>query len=203
MLNKGSILSGLFFILIIQTHVHLSARSEDDFILLEASLYTISGDTIVGKIKYVNHYNIQFNLPIVDTGGNVIAYYSPKELKGFSYTLLDENYNFISKDNPAGVGKVFLRLLYDGRFSVFQFLELNTKSNYYSFITKYYLWNSDWLEPPITHEFEKQSLLYHFASCPELEYKIKTGEYAFPQIRKIIDEYDACNLTDDYEYFYE
>ncbi len=94
-------------------------------------------------------------------------------------------------------------MLYEGDYTVYQFLELNQKSSVLSFIASYYLWQGKWLEPAISHQHEKESLLHHFSDCPELEYKIKTDEYGLNEIKAIIEEYVNCDLTDDYEFFYE
>jgi hypothetical protein len=70
-------------------------------------------------------------------------------------------------------------------------------------MTSYYLWEKEWLPPPLSLRYETESLLHHFSDCPELEYKIKTGTYGISHIEMILKEYEACELTDEYEFFYE
>ena len=93
--------------------------------------------------------------------------------------------------------------MYQGEYTLYQYLEINYKSTVLSFLVSYYLWNKEWLLPPITQQYETESLLYHFCRCPELEFKIKSGIYGLPEIRDILTEYEKCELTDKYEYFFE
>jgi hypothetical protein len=175
----------------------------DDFILVDSKLWDEKGDTTEGKLIYVNQYNFQFNLVLADTSGNVIKHYSPKDLAGFYYMLDDQIVEYESMLNPVDIGRVFLRVLYKGSKSMYQFLDINYKSTVLSYLTYYYLWEDKWLDPPISAQNETPALLYHFSDCPELEYKIKTSEYSLSNIRLILQEYQECKLTDEYEFFYE
>jgi hypothetical protein len=177
-------------------------QPDDEMLLTDAKLWK-ANDTVRGKIDYINQYNLQFSVTLTDTSGNVIKYYSPKELDGFSILLQKEEMVFRSIENPYDIGRVFLMLIYEGTFSVYLYLELNQRSSFISFVPYYYIWKDGWVEPPITVAHEKEALLMHFSDCPELEYKIKNGEYGLTSIIKIIEEYQDCQLTDDYEFFYE
>jgi hypothetical protein len=195
--------SGIVLVLYCGSMHELSAQDSDKPVLVDGQIFTLAGDTIEGKLLYINQYNFQFSITLTDTSGNLISYYSPKDITGFSYNLHEDQVEFISMSNPSDLGKVFLRLLYKGKYTVYQFLEINHKSSYLTFRTFYYLWDKQWLEPPITFEFETESLLYHFSDCPELDYKIKTGAYGFSNLSLILNEYESCHLTDEYEFFYE
>ena len=184
---------------------NLSCYSQDkeNLILVQSKLWTFNGDTIEGDLIYNNQYNFQFNLTLADTSGNTIEHYSPKELAGFMYQLEDEVVEYESMLNPVDIGRVFLRVLYRGQITVYQFLEINYRTSVLSFLTYYYLWDGEWLEPPLSLQNETETLLDHFSDCPELEYKIKTQQYDLSDIRTILQEYEHCKLTDDYEFFYE
>lgn len=179
------------------------AQEKKDFILVDSKLWNSNGDTIEGKLVYINQYNFQFNLTMADTSGNTIKHYSPKDLAGFYYKLDDQVVEYESMLNPVDIGRVFLRVLYRGKHSVYQFLDINYKSTVLSYLTFYYLWENGWLDPPISIQNQKEALLHHFSDCPELEYKIKTLDYDLSDIRQILQEYQNCELTDDYEFFYE
>ena len=193
----------LLFVVCIPVQDLINAQEKDDVILVDSKLWDQKGDTIEGKLIYINQYNFQFNIMLADTGGNVIKHYSPKDLAGFSYRLNDQDIEYESMLNPVDIGRIFLRILYRGDYSVYQFLDINYKSTVLSYLSYYYLWNKEWLEPPIHSQNETEALLYHFSDCPELEYKIKTHEYELTDIKKIITEYQDCKLTDDYEFLYE
>jgi hypothetical protein len=139
----------------------------------------------------------------VDTAGNYIRNYSPKDLAGFSYNISDVTYEFISMQNPNDMGRIFMRKVHGGRLKVFQFLDINPASSSLSFRVSYFLWKDEWLQPAIRKEFEVESLLHHFKDCHELEYKIKTGELGLNDIKTILKIYESCELTDEYEFFYE
>lgn len=179
------------------------AQDNKDYILVDSELLTGNGDTVKGKLIYINQYNFQFNLTLADTSGNVIKHYSPKDIEGFRYWLDDKMVEYESMLNPVDIGRVFLRVLYRGHYSVYQFLDINYKSSVLSYLTFYYLWDGDWIDPPITNQNETTALLHHFSDCPELEFKIKTHHYDLSDIRQILIEYQNCTLTDEYEFFYE
>jgi hypothetical protein len=172
-------------------------------LLLEAKLWNQQGDTTRCTIIYINQYDLQFKVSCIDTINNEVKYYGPKDLAGFSYIMSDDRVEFQSMPNPEDLGRKFLRIVYRGDITLYQHLEINYKTRYLSYLVSYFLWNGEWMLPPITQAFEKESLLYHFSDCPELEYKIKTGEYGIIQIREIVSEYESCELTDEYEFFYE
>lgn len=172
-------------------------------VLIDATLIFTNDDSLNGKILYRNQYEYQFRIILTDTIGNVIEYYTPKDLRGFIYVIDSSRYRYDAMDNPMDIGKVFLRLMYRGENSVYQFLEANQRNNRISFRLQYYIWNEVWRDPPITPENTTWALLKHFSDCPELEYKIKTGEYGFSSMAKILREYEKCSLTDRYEFFYE
>lgn len=181
----------------------LLAQEDKDYILVKCKLWDQDGDTIEGNLIYINQYNFQFNLTLADTSGKPIKYYSPKELAGFYYKLEDQIVEYESMLNPVDMGRVFLRVLFRGYYTVYQFLDINYKSSVLSYLTYYYLWDNEWLDPPISGQNEIPALLHHFSDCPELEYKIKNKEYDLSNIRQILEEYQDCQLTDEYEYFYE
>ncbi|MBN2524680.1 MAG: hypothetical protein JXB24_15520 [Bacteroidales bacterium] len=196
----------LFFFVVcfIMQYSQTICQENDEFIAVDVKLWNSDGDTLYGTIDYINQYNLQFSVSLIDTNGNVIKYYSPRDIDGFCFVLNDEKAVFHSVENPLNIGMVFLLLIYEGKYSVYRYLELNQRSSIFSFIPHYYLWSENrWLEPEITKPFEKEALLYHFADCPELEYKIKTGEYGLNSIGTIIEEYEECELTDEYEFFFE
>ena len=179
------------------------SQSEDHALLVDVKYWKSKGDTAFGKAMYINQYNFQFNLTICDTSGQPLAYYSPKDLEGFLYTTGDETIEYTSVQNPVDMGRLFLRVVYRGRYTLYQLLDINYRTSVLSFLVSYYLWDNKWVLPPITSSFETESLLYHFSSCPELEYKIKTSQYGLPHIKEIIDEFEHCDLTDRYEFFFE
>jgi len=189
----------LIFLVTFVTH----AQDGDESIIVEVKYWSPQGDTTSGKAIYVNQYNYQLGFTVCDSAGKPMNYYTPKDLGGFVYVTGDEKIEFNSLDNPVDMGRLFLRVVYRGRFVLYQFLEVNYSAATLTFQTSYYLWNGKWLDPPITQKFEKEALLYHFSDCPELEYKIKTGEYGLSKIRNIITEFEGCQLTDTYEFFYE
>jgi len=180
-----------------------NAQIEDRALLADVKFWKNDGDTSFGKALYINQYNFQFNLTICDTSGQPLAYYSPKDLEGFIYYAGNEKVEFNSVQNPVDMGRLFLRVVYRGKYTLYQLLDINYKTTVLSFLVSYYLWDNKWIQPPITSNFEVESLLYHFSSCPELEYKIKTGQYRLPHIKAIIEEFEHCDLTDKYEFFYE
>ena len=188
--------------IILQFH-SVYGQEKDNLLLVEAKLWTAEGDTIPGLLEYMNQYILQFNITLSDTVENSLKYYSPRDIAGFYFLANDEKVIYHSKENPLNIGKVFLKLLYEGEYSVYQYLEIDQRTSYLSFITHYFLWQDDWLEPEISVQFEKEALLKHFSKCPEIVYKIKTGEYGLKNIVELIEEYKKCDLTDDYEYFYE
>jgi hypothetical protein len=203
MLNKQLLLH--FAAFLFQCVFLCSARSQedDDLLLVEGKLWTATGDTIHGELLYINQFNYQFNVTIIDTANKSSQVYSPKDLAGFIYYIDNEGYEFLSMSNPSDIGRLFLRVLYRGKFTLFQLLELNQSSPALSYKVYYYLWDKDWLYPPLTQQYEEESLLKQFSDCPELEFKIKSGAYGLSQIRQIITEYEKCKLTDTYEYFFE
>ncbi len=194
----------LLFLLSFPSQYSVMAQEKDKPLLVDGKLWDLNGDTIEGKIIYINQYNFQFNLTLADTSGKPIKNYSPKELTGFCY-FLDDNVEvaYESMTNPTDIGKVFLRVLYKGDRSVYQFLDINYRSTSLSYLTFYYLWDREWLDPPFSAQNQTAALLHHFSNCPELEYKIKTGEYNLTDIRQILEEYKDCRKTDEYEFFYE
>lgn len=203
MLNKICIL--VFFLFpgpVLYTSLCM-AQSEEPAFLVDIKYWNNDGDTNYGKALYLNQYNIQFNLTLTDTSGHSLAYFSPKDLGGFIYNTGDQEIEFNSMPNPVDLGRMFLRVVYRGNFTLYQLLDINYRSTVLSFLVSYYLWDNEWIYPPVSSKFEKESLLYHFSSCPELEFKIKTGQYGLSQIREIITEFEHCKLTDEYEFFYE
>jgi hypothetical protein len=193
----------LLMLFLLQPFGDLMSQEDGESFLVDCKLWTKEGDTIVGKLLYINQYNLQFNVALTNQNKSPFQYFSPKDISGFVYTSDNEQIEFNSVVNPVDLGRVFLRVLYRGKYTLYQFLEINKKSTVLSFQVSYYLWQNEWLKPPITYLNEKESLLYHFADCPELEYKIKSGTYRLSQIKTIIEEYERCNLTDTYEFFYE
>ncbi len=179
------------------------AQERDKVLRVEAKLWNPSGDTITGLLEYANQYTLQFNITLFDSIENSLKYYSPRDIAGFYFYANGQKVVYHGLENPINIGNVFLKLLYQGEYSVYQYLELDMRSSYLSFITHYFLWKEEWLEPEISIQFEKEALLKHFSKCPEIEYKIKTGEYGLNTLVKIIEEYEKCDLTDEYEYFYE
>jgi hypothetical protein len=171
--------------------------------IIDVEYWSPEGDTATAKAIYVNQYNYQFNIIICDTAGVPLSVLAPKDLAGFRYTSGNEIIEFTSLQNPEDMGRLFLRLVYHGKLSLYQLLSMNYSSTIISFNVSYYLWNNKWLVPPLTLQYEREALLKHFAGCPELEFKIKTGRYGLSNIRDIITEYEKCSLTDTYEFFYE
>ena len=202
MLLKKIIIILSFSCIILQLH-NVYGQEKDDFLLVEAKLWTPEGDTITGLLEYMNQYTLQFNITLADTIENSLKYYSPRDIAGFYFYANGEKVIYHSKDNPLNIGKVFLKLLYKGEYFVYQYLEIDQRTSYLSFLTHYFLWKDVWLEPEISVQFEKEALLKHFYKCPEIEYKIKTGVYGLKNLVELIEEYEKCDLTDDYEYFYE
>lgn len=194
-------LFGLVWLWIPYTICH--AQIDENALLVDVKLWNENKDTVYGKALYINQYNFQFNLTIVDTSGQPLAYYSPKDLAGFIYYTGNEKIEFNSMQNPVDMGRLFLRVVYRGKYTLYQLLDIDYKTTVLTFLVSYYLWDDTWLLPPITKRFEKESLRYHFSKCPELDYKIKTGQYGLPNIKTIISKFEECDLTDDYEFFYE
>ena len=97
----------LLFLLNFSPQHSAMAQEKDNLILVDGKLWDLNGDTVEGKIIYINQYNFQFNLTLADTSGESIKNYSPKELMGFSY-FLDDNVvvEFESMTNPTDIGKV-------------------------------------------------------------------------------------------------
>jgi hypothetical protein len=203
MLNRSPIICLIVPAILMIFFLPGRAQEKERGIILEAKLWTQQGDTTQCTILYINQYNLQFKLTCVDTSSQEVIYYSPKDLEGFSYIMSDEEVEFRSMPNPEDLGRIFLRVAYRGKVTLYQYLEINYRTRYLSFLVSYYIWDKAWKLPAITQAFEMESLLYHFSDCPELEYKIKTREYGLIQIREIISEYEACELTDDYEFFFE
>lgn len=203
LLKKIIIILGISLSCIILQFPSVYGQGKDDFLLVEAKLWTSVGDTISGLLEYMNQYTLQFNITLSDTIENSLKYYSPRDIAGFYFYANGEKVIYHGKENPLNIGKVFLKLIYEGEYSVYQYLEIDQRTSYLSFLTHYFLWKDVWLEPEISIQFEKESLLKHFSKCPEITYKIKTGEYGLKNIVELIDEYEKCDLTDDYEYFYE
>ncbi len=193
----------LFVIILILPHEDIRSQENGELTVVDSKLWTKEGDTIKGKILYINQYNLQFNVTLTDQNKSPFRFYSPRDIAGFVYTIDSEQIEFNSVVNPVDLGWVFLRVIYRGSKTLYQFLEINSKSSVLSFQVSYYLWDNEWLMPPITYPQEKESLLSHFADCPELEFKIKSGTYGLSQIKTLIEEYESCTLTDTYEYFYE
>lgn len=179
------------------------AQERDNVLLVETKLWNSSGDTITGLLEYMNQYTIQFNITISDTVENSIKYYTPRDIAGFYFYSNGKKVIYHGIENPMYIGNVFLKLIYEGEYCVYQYLELDQRTSYLTFITHYFLWKEVWLEPEISVEFEKEALLKHFSKCPEIEYKIKIGEYGLKNLVQLIQEFEECDLTDDYEYFYE
>jgi hypothetical protein len=203
MSTKNTTVIFLTSVLLSLSIVDCYSQIEDRAILVDVKYWKAEGDTGSGKAMYINQYNFQFNLTICDTSGQPLAYFSPKDLEGFSYYTGNEYIEFNSMQNPVDMGRLFLRVVYRGKYTLYQLLDINYKSSILSFLVSYYLWDGKWILPAITSTFESESLLYHFSSCPELEYKIKTGQYRLPQIKEIIEEFENCKLTDQYEFFFE
>ena len=201
MWNKITI---LFLFMECFTAAFLCHAQEDELpIMVDVKYWQNAGDTNTGKALYINQYSYQFNLTICDTSGQPLSYYSPKDLEGFIYYVGNQKYEYKSMLNPVDMGKLFLQVVYKGDYILYQLLDVNYKSTVLSFLVSYYLWDDKWIFPPITTKYERESLLYHFSKCPELEFKIKTGEYGLSQIKEILYEFEHCNLTDEYEFFYE
>ena len=203
MSNKYTILLPAWYFLLFFSCSVCRAQIEDRALLVDVKFWKGAGDTLFGKALYINQYNFQFNLTVCDTSGQPLAYYSPKDLAGFTYQTGDDNVEFTSMLNPVDMGRLFLRVVYRGKYTLYQLLDINYKTTVLSFLASYYLWDNEWILPAITIRYEKESLLQHFSACPELEYKIKTGQYGLPQTKTIIEEFEHCNLTDTYEFFYE
>ena len=182
---------------------NIYSQDNTNMMLVDSKLWRSERDTIIGMIDYINQYNLQFGLTLTDSGGTTIKYYSTRDLEGFSIVLENDTIIFHSVENPFDIGRVFLRLLYSSEYSVYLYLELDQRTSILSFIPYYFIWKDDWLQPPITIPHEKEALLMHFSDCPEVEYKIKTGEYSLKTLTTIIEDYQKCKLTDEYEFFYE
>ena len=189
MWNKTAIL--LIILESVTAAFSCQAQEDEQPLMVDVKYWKNSADTSAGKALYINQYNYQFNLTICDTSGQPISYYSPKDLDGFIYYAGNQKYEYKSMLNPIDMGKLFLQVVYQGNYTLYQLLDVNYKSSVLSFLVSYYLWD------------DKESLLYHFSKCPELEFKIKTGQYGLPQIKDILYEFEHCDLTDDYEFFYE
>ena len=203
MLNRKILPDFMLIILMAVPFTDCHSQIEDKPLLVDVTYWKDNGDSSKGEALYINQYNLQFNLTICDTSGQPLAYYSPKDLEGFVYYPGNEKIVFISVLNPVDMGRVFLRKVYSGHYTLYQFLDINYGNTVLSFTVSYYLWDKEWKLPPITAKYEKESLLYHFSKCPELEYKIKTGQYGLQNIKTIITEFEKCELTDEYEFFYE
>ena len=65
---------------------------------------------------------------------------------------------------------------------------------------EYFLWKNGWQLPAITYDDEVGSLLAHFSNCFQLQYKIKSHEYGIAQFRKILAEYENCELINKYDF---
>lgn len=201
MLARKHIVVAFTIVCLIPHFIQVYGQDKGELVMLESKLWKSPGDTIVGEINYVNLYNLQFIIAVSDTNNKSPKYYSPKDLSGFYCILNNERLIFQSMENPFDRGRVFLQLIYKGKYSAYLFLELDQRTSMFSFIPHYYLWNDVWLEPEISIPLEKEALLYHFSDCPELEFKIKTDEYGLKNIGEIIEEYHECDLVDEYEFF--
>jgi hypothetical protein len=203
MLNSRIIKCFLIPALLLTLTCKTTAQDENDFMQVNGILWKTSGDTIYGNIQYINQFYFQFSVTLVDSAGTPTQSFSPGDLEGFIYYIENDTVEYISINNPTDLGRLFLRLMYRGKLLMYQFLELDMKSSELTYKVSYYLWDKKWLYPPISIEYETESLLYHFSDCPELEYKIKSGTYRLSQIRAILHEYEHCKKTDTYEYFFE
>ncbi|MBN1597660.1 MAG: hypothetical protein JW894_05160 [Bacteroidales bacterium] len=201
-LKKFSLFIILGSILLVYNSTIICLQTDDEYIY-DFELWLNEGDTIKTKAFYINQFNLQFCVTTVDTAGNEKETFTPKDLKGFKYNNQASEVEFHSMENPNDMGRLFLRIVYKGEYSLYQFLEINLHSTVLSFTALYYLWNNGWLRPPISKTFEKESLLEHFSDCPELEYKIKKGQYGYSNLNEIMSEYENCELTDEYEFILE
>jgi hypothetical protein len=205
MLSRKNSIYGLLLVagLLLIRFNPVAAQNATKTFLADAKVWKGPGDTIRNMLIYINQYNCQFNISLTDTITGTTTLYSPKDIQGFSYIIQDETVEYTSMPNPTDLGKIFLRVLYRGTYTLYQFLEINYNTPALSFDVYYFLWKDEWINPPLTQKFERESLLSHFSDCPELEYKIKTGEYGLSKIRNIMTEYEDCKLTDEYEFFFE
>jgi len=140
MLSKKSIGLIIFIVLVYLVNDNrCCGQDSKDMLLIETKLWNEKGDTITGLIDYINQYNLQFNLTIIDTVTGVIKYYSPRDIAGFSFKVNTGEAVFYSVENPFNIGRVFLKAIYQGQYSVYQYLELDQRSSILSFIVHFYL----------------------------------------------------------------
>jgi hypothetical protein len=203
MSTRQTILIACFPFFFFSLSVQVLSQDEEEKYSVEGILWNNSGDTIHQKLLYINQFSFQFNITVIDSNDAPVMFYSPKDLAGFKFAIDSDYIEYISMNNPEDLGRLFLRVVYRGKYTLYQFLEQNFKSSMLTYRVSYYLWDDKWLYPPLTYEFEVESLLYHFSDCPELEYKIKSHAYGLSAIKQILKEYEACKLTDTYEFFYE
>ena len=183
----------------------LNVRSQTlSYFLVNATLITYSDDTLNTIIKFGNEFNLQFTITATDTITDRDTIYSPREIKQFYYIVNKDTVSYFSKNSPIDQISVFMKLLYHGKKDLYQFVTLNKKKAPMVLQVEYFIWNNGWELPAISPDNELESLLAHFSNCFELQYKIKSHEYGLQQIKRIIQEYENCKLTDDkYEFFNE
>ena len=100
----------LLFVLFLHSgllNAFLMAQEEERSTIISAKVWDFSGDTTDCKVQNTNQFNLQFNLTQVDTGGRAIAYYTPKDVAGFSYEMSNEKIEFASVSNPDDIGRIF------------------------------------------------------------------------------------------------
>ena len=178
---------------------HCEAQTTGYF-LYHIFLITDTNDTIPALVQFGNEFNMQYTLTSTDTSGNPLTIYTPRDIKKFYYIVNTDTTWYISKESPIdGIG-VFMKLLIRGRIDLYQLIVPDKQKSPMNYKVEYFLWKNGWQLPAITYDDEVGSLLAHFSNCFQLQYKIKSHEYGIAQFRKILAEYENCELINKYDF---
>lgn len=184
---------------LIISNIDCSAQNSNYF-LLPVSLITFSNDTIHTRIQFGNEFNLQYTLTSTDTSGNPLTIFTPREVKKYFYVVNKDTTWFISHQSPIGQIEVFMKLLYRSKIDLYQLIVPDKKKGPANYKVEYFLWKNGWELPAITFDNQEESLLAHFSDCFQLQFKIKSHEYGISQLKKIITEYENCELSSEYDF---
>lgn len=161
----------ILFLLICFIGYKISA-AQSDYVV------TTKGDTIQGKVKYLN-YGVEKKVQVITDAKKDV--YSILQTKGFK--MENEVYHTVR----YGQGYTYMKLVTGGYLSLYAFQEPNEVT-----------WDGNYLLKRDGGNLEvpnigfKKNLKKFMDDCPVVAARIEAGEFSRSEISKIVDAYNQC-----------
>jgi hypothetical protein len=159
----------LFIIICLTTYSLATAQS--DYVV------TIQGDTIKGKLKYLN-YKTAKSVQVITPDGKKSVH---PILKTKGFTLKNEVYHTVRRPEAY----TYMKLVKDGYLKLYSFQQENQTT-----WDGRYLLKSDGSGQDVPNLTFKKTMTNFLLDCPSVIQKIEKGELTKTDINQIVDEYN-------------